>query len=1258
MSVRWTEEQKKVIDVRNKNVLVSAAAGSGKTAVLVERILSLVCGEGEDEKPLDVDRLLVVTFTKAAAAEMRERVGLALEKRLEADPENEHLQKQQTLIHSAQITTIDSFCQYVIRNYFHQIDLDPAFRIGDEGELKLLKGDVVQELLEEHYGAEDPEERARFTEFVEVYATGKSDVAIENLILQLYEFAVSYPYPKRWLAECMEPYRAQTEGDLERSPWMQFLMNYVNRTFADLEQEIRRMLDICHLPGGPYMYEDAVQADLLQVQELLSCRGYENIRERLTDLSFARLSTKKDPNVEEERKNQIKAFRESMKKSLKDLKEKFFNLPLTGVLDVIQKAAPTTAVLLSLTAEFADRYQEKKRLKNLADFPDLEHLALEILVEDVETGEDSRMKIVPTDAARELSARYAQIMIDEYQDSNLIQEIILNSVSRGQGIPNVFMVGDVKQSIYRFRLARPELFMEKYHTYPQSDEAAEIRIDLHKNFRSRREVLEGTNDVFEKLMTEAVGGITYDSAAALYLGAEMPEPESGINVPELLLLEKNKDSLPETEDTDQAELTDRELEAHAAVDCIRRVMAEGKVWDREAGAFRSVRYGDIVILLRSLTGWGDVYARVLNAAGIPAHTESRTGYFTTIEIQTLLNLLRIVDNPRQDIPLAAVMKSMIGGFTDVELAKIKSAYPDVKFHEACRKYAEKKKKENVKKQDAKGKDAECTIEVQIQEKLQTFFHNLRTYREHAEFLPIHELIEELLRITGYGDYLAAEPAGTQREANVRMLIERAIAFEKTSYRGLFHFVRYMEQLQSYKEDFGEAGILGENENAVRIMTIHKSKGLEFPVVIVAGLGKSFNRQDIRSRVVIHPELGVGVDWVDAELRTRTASLPKRVLQKALDLEMLGEELRVLYVAFTRAKEKLILLGSAAKLEEKMGKSLSFRTISTAGTYLDWVLPAVAGSGESPFEVKTVTLEGQTEEALIRQMEKEEQWEIFAHPEELPGTDEEYAKLLEKQLSDTYPWQEDITLQGKFSVSELKKMGQTEEEDADTLLYPAEEIVPYIPRFMSEKEPISGAARGTAYHRALECLDFRELYHSEKVKEGLARLVEEGRMTQEQADVVRPYDIYAFARTPLAKRMSAARAREEFHTEQPFVIRMPARELEIGCGSDEPVLIQGIIDAWFYEKNENGENEIVVVDYKTDFVKDGGELLKKYKKQLDYYQLTLERLTGKRVKEKIIYSFCLEEEIHALRLNPHNRLCIMSGEKTSACSSAQIDYYKR
>ena len=415
MGMTWTEEQKKVIDVRNKNVLVSAAAGSGKTAVLVERILSIVCGDMEGEDPVDVDRLLVVTFTKAAAAEMRERVGLALERRLEADPENEHLQKQQTLIHNAQITTIDSFCQYVIRNYFHQIDLDPSFRIGDEGELKLLKGDVVRELLEDHYAEEDPEEAARFTEFVETYATGKSDAGLETLILQLYEAAISYPYPKRWLSQCMDAYRDVSPEALEKSSWMEYLLTLAGQTFSDLKEELQEMREFCRTPGGPYMYEDAIRSDLEQAETLASCRTYEEIRLGLSGLSFARLSPKKDESVDEEKKNQVKAFREGMKKSLKDLKEKYFSLPLAAAEEVLAKAAPATEELLRLAGEFADRYQEKKRLKNLADFPDLEHLALEILVEDVqvsagEAGQEQQkgtreMKLVVTDAARELAGR-------------------------------------------------------------------------------------------------------------------------------------------------------------------------------------------------------------------------------------------------------------------------------------------------------------------------------------------------------------------------------------------------------------------------------------------------------------------------------------------------------------------------------------------------------------------------------------------------------------------------------------------------------------------------------------------------------------------------------------------------------------------------------------------------------------------------------------------------------------------------------------
>ncbi len=1230
MGVNWTEEQQKVIDVRNKNVLVSAAAGSGKTAVLVERILSLVCGSREGDTPVDVDRLLVVTFTNAAAAEMRERIGLALTKRLKEEPESVHLEKQQTLIHNAQITTIHSFCQYVIRNYFHQLDLDPSFRIGDEGELKLLKGEVLKELLEDRYAENSPE----FVGFVETYAVGKSDVCIEDLILQLYEFSMSYPYPKRWLDGCMEIYRASDREDLNQSKWMGFLLEHVGKLLAGWRQELKGGLDLCGEVDGPYMYQEALLKDLEQVEELCGCHMYEEYQETFEGLAFARLSAKRDGNVDEGKKARIKDLRDRMKKSLKDLRETYFSCPLEDVWELLKMAASPTEVLISLVKEFTDRYQEKKRNKNLADFSDLEHLALEILVEDVQEKE-GQFAVTVTDAARELSERYVQIMIDEYQDSNLIQEIILNSVSRREaGIPNVFMVGDVKQSIYRFRLARPELFMEKYHTYPQTDEGPAVRIDLHKNFRSRPEVLTGVNEIFYRLMTPGVGGICYDKDAALYPGTSMPEPEEGMNEPELLLL---NGSAPELSDEGK-DLTVREMEAYAAAERIKGLLSHQQVWDAGNECFRPASYKDIVILLRSLTGWGDVYARVLTEAGIPAHTESRTGYFTTIEIQTLLNLLRVVDNPRQDIPLAAVLKSMIGGFTDRDLALIKSRYPDRPFHGACMSFWQEEETEQGETGQGQGalqeekleqgqralQDEELEWEEKIRQRLKSFYQQLNRYRSKAEYLSIHEFLWYVLEDTGYGDYLAAQPGGEQREANVRMLIERALSFEKTSYRGLFHFVRYMEQLENYQEDFGEAGITGENEDAVRIMTIHKSKGLEFPIVIVGGLGKSFNRQDTRSRVVIHPDLGLGVDCVDTDHRIKIPLLPKKVLQKALELEMLGEELRVLYVAFSRAKEKLILLGSVKKLEEKLEQSqradnhtltpLPFSRLSSAGTYLDWILPA---SSDSSFVLSQVQPELLLENAIGQQISMEELRERLRRPEELPQGDEVFAEELEERFTEVYPYEEGTSLRVKVTVSELKRAGQTEEEDVDTLLYPQEEIVPYIPRFMQAEEPVSGAARGTAYHRVLECVDLSGLYHSDKVREAMDRLVEEGKLTKEQAKVVRPYDIYAFGRTELAKRMMSAKEHGRLHTEQPFVIKLPACDLDLGYASREPVLVQGIIDAYFYE-----DDGIVVVDYKTDYVERGEELLEKYGKQLHYYEIALEQLTGKKVKEKVIYSFCL------------------------------------
>lgn len=1203
MSVAWTKEQKDVIDVRGKQVLVSAAAGSGKTAVLVERICSLVCGEREGDTPLDVDKLLVVTFTNAAAAEMRERIGLRLEKKLEEDPENVHLQKQQTLIHNAQISTIHSFCQYVIRNYFHQLDLDPAFRIGDEGELKLLKSDVLKELLEDQYA----QKRESFLTFVETYATGKRDEGLEELILQVYEQAISYPYPKRWLEDCRRLYRVRTKEELTQTGWMQFLLSFCKTSVENLQGLIQTAKKICGEPQGPYMYLDALQSDALLLKELAAGLDYESYRQALTEVKFARLSSKKDAEVSEEKKNFVKNLREILKKRLSVLKEEYFADSLEELLEQLEKTAPIVEELLFLTSAFADLYQEKKRAKNLADFSDLEHLALEILVKDVKETSNG-LEITVTDAARELSEQYAHIMIDEYQDSNLIQEIVLNSVSKTTGgDPNVFMVGDVKQSIYRFRLARPELFMDKYHRYPTLEGEKEIRIDLHKNFRSRQEVITAVNDVFAQLMIPEVGGILYDEDAALYLGSAMPvAEESSMNQPEFLLVDLDEEELSE----EAQDLTARELEAAAAADCIKRILKHNKVWDKELGDFRPARYSDIVILMRGLSGWGDVFANVLNAEGIPAHTESRTGYFTTTEIQTILNLLRVVDNPRQDIALAAVLKSMIGGFSDRELALVKSQFPKRPFYEACMRFEELP-------EELEG----------IRAKLAKFYENLDRYRSKAEYLSIHEFLLYVINDTGYGDYLAAQAAGEQREANVNMLLQKAIAFETTSYRGLFHFVRYIEQLQNYKEDFGEASLTGENENAVRIMTIHKSKGLEFPIVLVVGLGKSFNRNDSRKSMAIHPDLGLGVDEVNLTKRVKKPMLSKRILQKALDLEMLGEELRVLYVAFTRAQEKLILMGGVKNLDKKVEnstmregqKTLSFLELANASTYMDWLIPVIAGKETTPFAMQRIVPEAQLETAIEEQAELEEQ-RMCLESGKLEG-DEAYAKALERYLGFRYPYEEETSLRVKLSVSELKLAGQAEEEDAETFLYPQDEMIPYIPKFMQDNQPAGGAARGTAYHRALECLDISGLYHSERVKEALEQLVKEGKLDREQADLIRPYDIYLFAQTELGKRMAKARQTNTLHTEQPFVIQVPAYELGFGYQSDQPVLVQGIIDAYFTE-----EDELLIVDYKTDFVRERGELLKKYKKQLDYYGTALERLAGKKVKEKLIYSFCLQETI--------------------------------
>ena len=890
----WTTEQEQVIAARNCNLLVSAAAGSGKTAVLVERIITRLT-EGED--PLNVDQLLVVTFTEAAAAEMKERIRGAIEKKLEEEPENIHLQRQATLIHHARITTIHSFCLSVVRDYFHTIDLEPGFRTMEEGERKLLMQEVMEELLEEEYRKGE----ASFTDFVEMAATGRDDRKVEELILNLYEFSRSNPDPETWLCDSIQSYEEAENQPWDSLPFVKLALEQTWASLEDLEQSLVYAKSVCEDTDGPAAYEAAIVSDIERIRKLRKAESFQKLQEALSGLSFDRLATNRDQSVSEEKIQTVKSLRDQVKKELTSIRDQFFYETVEELRGDLRRAKPFVQELVRLTVAFGQAFEAKKQSQGVIDFGDMEQYALRILRKE--------------EIAEEYRNKYEEIMIDEYQDSNLIQETLLTQISRvNRGKYNVFMVGDVKQSIYRFRLSRPELFMEKYETYGIEADGPKRRIDLHKNFRSRREVLDAVNYLFYQIMTKALGRVEYDEQAALYVGAQFEE-KPGFDT-EVLLIEEG-DSLES-----------KELEARAVAARIKELKAGMVIFDKESGTCRSVAYRDIVILLRSLKGWTDIFSNVLNEEGIPTFCGTKEGYFQTREISLLLDYLKILDNEKQDLPLTAVLASCFGGLTSEELAQIRCAYPEGPFYQAAMYYARERK----------------------DPKLCAFFAQVHAFRKQVPYTAIHELLETIVSVTGYRDYVLALPGGVQRRANLDMLIEKAKAYESTSYKGLFHFLRYVEQLRKYQVDYGEANTSDEMADAVRLMSIHKSKGLEFPVVIVAGMGKRFNTQDIHSQMVIHQDLGIGVDAVYLKERMQAPTFLKKMIQNETRLENLGEELRVLYVALTRAKEKLILTGTLKSVEEKRkqydrirsqtGRPLAFGLLQKAASYLDFLVPAL------------------------------------------------------------------------------------------------------------------------------------------------------------------------------------------------------------------------------------------------------------------------------------------------------------------------------
>ena len=1283
MAVKWTEKQQQVIHSRNRNLLVSAAAGSGKTAVLVERIIRMI---SEGEHPLNIDQLLVMTFTNAAAAEMRERVGAAVDKLLTVCPDDEHLWLQGALIPQAQITTIDSFCLNLIRNHYSSLEIDPAFRIGDEGELALMRADVMKEMLERHYqeGGED------FAAFVEQFGRGKSDAGIEDVILQAWQFSQSHPWPMEWVAACREELREETLEQIEQSPWMQFILRDVQLQMEELEIQLGEAIDMCGEENGPLAYEPMLVNDRRQIRAVREAAGkgtYRGLYEELGNISFGRLAAIRSKEVDQEKKAYVSACRDRAKKAVAKCQENYGVQSPEEMVEAVRGTAGVISTLLDLTEDFDRCYREKKRDRNVLDFNDLEHLALEVLMEPVPeeggagAGEPGAVaepaaapsrhvpfrpvKRRPTAVADELARQFEEILVDEYQDSNNVQETLITSISRERwGKPNVFMVGDVKQSIYRFRLARPELFMDKYERYSVS-ESLHQKIELHQNFRSRATVLDSVNDVFYKIMTRALGGIRYTEETALHPGAQFAPGERTGTPTELLLVDTGADALKQL-DEEAMDYTAKELEVRMVAIRIRELMDPENglmVWDKGAEEYRPVRLGDMVILLRSLSGWSEVFVNVLMNEGIPAYAQTKTGYFNTVEVETVLSLLAVVDNPMQDIPLAAVMKSPMVSMTDEEMAWMMAAY---------KRAPEKGQDRGVygafmhwKENGGEGVDAPEEAVEAIGEKLACLETLLEGLRQDARYLPVHQLLYRAFEAGGYYDYVSAMPAGETRRANLDMLVEKAIAYEATSYKGLFHFIRYIEKLKKYDTDFGEANVAGEQADTVRIMSIHKSKGLEFPVVFLAGMGKRFNKQDAYGAVLLDADLGLAADYLDLKQRLKMPTLKKQALKRRMELESMGEELRVLYVAMTRAKEKLIMTATDRSLGSKMEKwaqvpladgAIPYTILSAAGSFLDWLLMSAC---DGTIRKRQIPLTGLVGMEIRRQASRQVSREELLALDTDTVYDPEAARQLADALNYQYPYGGDTGLYAMLSVSELKKQGQVGQDEeeigrgrilgggeearilGDVWTDGVGEVGPERAGAVGgreagleragtvggrkvERSGAVGAARGTAYHRALECLDLGELHSREDVRAALKSLLETGYLEREAYDALDEMVIFTMLNSPLGQRMAEAQRDGRLHREQQFIIGIPAREMGRG-DSQELVLVQGVIDAYLEE-----EDGLVLIDYKTDRVPGGRAgrecLAERYRQQVAYYQRALEQLTGKKVKENIIYSLTLQESV--------------------------------
>ena len=1169
--MKWSKDQENAIKARNCNLLVSAAAGSGKTAVLIERILKQVT---DKDNPVDIDSILVVTFTNAAAGEMRARLARAFEQALKDNPGDKHLIRQIGLVENAQISTIDSFCIKILKNYYNSINLEPDFRMADEGELNLIKEDVLQDLIEDKFEEGDP----AFLEFVDSFSPGKGFDTLASLIFDLHRFSQSKPWPLEWLSECEDVFNVTSPEEYEKLPLVKSITEYVRNSFLSNCDDYDYILECCNEPLGPVEYIPLIESER---EQFLAFSKIEKLSDFGKVLPFIFGSLPRSGKADKDIKEEVQKIRNGVKSRVKDIYEKF-GKDLSLQIKELALCRPMAKVYLDLTREFIERFQQYKKDKNIMDFSDGEHYALDILVNRKDG------KCFYTEIADELAKQYNQIYIDEYQDSNLVQEYILTSVSGERfGQPNIFMVGDVKQSIYKFRMAKPELFMEKHDTYAAfTEDSIEQyqKVELHENYRSRENVLESINDVFYRIMQKNVGGIDYTDEVRLNFGGNFTE-EADDKTELLLIMDDSYEDV---------KVPREELQAHVIAGRIKEMMKENP----------NLAYRDFAVLLRSDKSFGPVYSNILSNHGIPSVYASSRGYFAAKEIVTVMNLLKVIDNPRQEIPLAGTMRSYFSYFETDELAIIKGSKRRTELYDCLLQYADKDDK--------------------LADKCRKLLDFINSYRKKSTVYSIRELISSIVYGTGYYDYVGATAGGRIKKANLNMLLEKAGEFEKTSYFGLFNFLRYIEKLQKYDVDYGEGKTGSDDENLVKIMSIHKSKGLEFPVVFIGDMSKSYNLSDGKKSIIYDSNVGIGMNYVNLKERYKEKTTYKNMVEHRIKAESVGEELRILYVAMTRAVNKLIMLGNATEKKVQEWESMSKRKIDTnyilENTNFS-ALVAPCAMGNNRYDVKLVTSEEISEYMKEPDMKfAGALCEGMTALNEIELDDTRYNRVKEV-LEYRYPFDNIIAVKSKYSVSDLKHAAMEESELLEARIETPDKKK-RVPEFIAKEEEVAGGInRGNAYHKVFELLDYNKVSDRESIKAFLEELVENGKITQEMVDLVNPVKFENFLKTGLGASMKKAFETNNLYREQPYIMEIGADKVNEEYPSDEKVLVQGIIDAFYIE-----DDKVHIVDYKTDRVSHEDVLVARYAKQLELYKDAITAITGKEVATCHIYSVALDKDI--------------------------------